>query len=181
MTPEMPIIWIISGPIQVGKTHFCNSFIKEAQAQGFTLAGVVCPPVFEEQNKTAINIEDLKTHKTRILATKRTTASEGLLTDHWAFNEEVLRWGNLVLAETEDCDILLIDELGPLEFNRGQGWQNGLLAIDKGKYRIALVVIRPALVETAINRWPNARLLELSDRLEPEEIKRLVDQLLSSL
>jgi nucleoside-triphosphatase len=180
MTPEKSNIWIITGPFQVGKTHFCNNLVKVAQARGFKIAGVVCPPVFEEQIKTAITIEDLKTHETKTLATKRTTGSEGLLTEHWAFDEEVLKWGNHVLAVTEDCDVLLIDELGPLEFNRGQGWQNGLQAIDKGEYKIALVVIRPALVETAIERWPNAKIIELSNRLEPEEIKTLIEEILSS-
>lgn len=158
-------IWIITGPFQVGKTHLCNNLIRQIQDQGLGLAGVICPPVFEEGFKTTINIENLKTNDRKTLAHKRTTETEGLLTEHWVFDEEVLQWGNRVLAETKGSDVLLIDELGPLEFTRGEGWQNGLLAIDGGEYKIAVVVIRPSLVETAIKRWPHAKVIDLSDRL----------------
>lgn len=180
MNAKEPNIWIITGPFQVGKTHLCNSLKRHAQIQGLNLAGVICPPVFEKELKTAITIENLKTNERKTLAYKRTTETEGLLTEHWVFNEEVLKWGNRVLAETKGSDVLLIDELGPLEFTRLEGWQNGLLAIDKGEYKIAVVVVRPSLVETAVNRWPYAKVIELSDRLEPEETQSLVEEILSS-
>ncbi|MDP3721505.1 MAG: nucleoside-triphosphatase [Anaerolineaceae bacterium] len=178
MSDDTSIIWIITGPFQVGKTHFCHNLVNEAQRRGYKLAGVICPPVFEEQNKTAITIEDLKSHQRKTLATKRTTETEGLLTEHWVFDEEVLLWGNRVLGETIGCDLLLIDELGPLEFNRGQGWLNGLQAIDNGEYKIAVVVIRPVLVETAQKRWPNAIVIDFQARLKLEETRHLVEQVL---
>ncbi|MRR32360.1 hypothetical protein EG834_18985, partial [bacterium] len=72
-------IWIITGPLQVGKTHFCLDLVKQAHDQGLKLAGVICPPVFDNQVKTAITIEDLSSHAQKILATKRTTETGGLL------------------------------------------------------------------------------------------------------
>lgn len=178
MTPNELKIWIITGPCQVGKTRFCSHLINQAQIQNLTIAGVICPPVFEEQQKTAITIEDLKTHDRKTLAIKRTTETEGLLTERWAFDEEVLTWGNQVLADTAGCDLLLVDELGPLEFNRGQGWQNGLHAIDKGEYQIAVVVIRPALVETAVKRWPQAQIVEIPSGLTDENMLLLIKNIL---
>lgn len=180
MTSNNSKIWIITGPFQVGKTHFCNSLLNQAQARGLKLAGVICPPIFEEQIKTAISIEDLTSHERKTLATKRTTETDGLLTEHWAFDEEVMTWGNSILAETSGCDLLLVDELGPLEFTRGLGWQNGLHAIDNGEYKAAVVVIRPALVETALKRWPNAILVEFQARLRTDEIDQIVETILAS-
>ncbi len=171
-------IWIITGPCQVGKTRFCSFLLQHAQSQGLQLAGVICPPVYAEQQKTGISIEDLKSHVRKTLAVKRTSETEGLMTERWVFDEEALTWGNQLLAETDGCDLLLVDELGPLEFTRGQGWQNGLLAIDKGEYRIAVVVIRPALVETAVKRWPHAQMAEIPPNLADEDMHLLIKKIL---
>jgi nucleoside-triphosphatase len=178
MTPKESKIWIITGPCQVGKTHFCNHLIKQAQTQGLALAGVICPPVIVEQEKTAISIEDLKSGERKILAKKRTTETEGLLTERWSFDEESMSWGNRVLAETRGCDLLLVDELGPLEFKRGEGWQNGLLAIDNGDYKIAVVVIRPVLVEIAMKRWPSAHVVEILPNLTDENMQQMINSIL---
>ncbi|MHB8088666.1 MAG: nucleoside-triphosphatase [Anaerolineaceae bacterium] len=181
MSIKESTIWIITGPFQVGKTYFCNNLINQARARGYKLAGMFCPPVFVNQVKTAITIEDLQTHERKTLATKRTTETRGLLTDHWVFDEEVMLWANQSLANANNCDILLIDELGPLEFNRGQGWQNGLLAIENGDYKIAVVIIRPVLVETALKRWPKAKVFELSARLTEVETSNQIEKILSEI
>ena len=43
------------------------------------------------------------------------------------------------------CDLLVIDEIGPLELEMGQGLTNALDALRQADYRLALVSIRPAL------------------------------------
>lgn len=178
MTVKESKLWIITGPCQVGKTHFCSCLIEQALAKGLKLAGVICPPVYEEQQKSAISIEDLKTNDQRLLAKKRTSETEGVFTERWVFDEVALTWGNQVLADTAGCDFLLVDELGPLEFNRGQGWQNGLKAIDQGDYKIGVVVIRPVLVETAVKRWPHAQVIEIPAGLELESMNALTSKIL---
>lgn len=178
MNSKESLLWIITGPFQVGKTRFCSFLIQQAQTQSLKLAGVICPPVYSDKEKTSITIENLKTHEHRTLAKMRTTEIQGLLTDHWVFDEEVMAWGNLVLADSEGCDLLLIDELGPLEFKRGQGWQNGLHAIENGKYKIAVVVIRPAFVETAVKRWPHAQVVEIPSSLTDENMQLLIKNIL---
>lgn len=178
MTAKDSKKWIITGPCQVGKTRFCSHLIQQAQSQDLQIAGLICPPVYIGQQKTTITIENLKTQQNRNLATARTSETQGLLTERWVFDEDVLAWGNQVLAETEGCDLLLVDELGPLEFNRGLGWQNGLHAIDKGEYQIAVVVIRPALVETAVKRWPQAQVVEIPSGLTDENMQQLITNIL---
>jgi nucleoside-triphosphatase len=178
MRQKVTRICIITGPLLAGKTHFCNWLIDQARAKGYILAGIICPPIFTDQQKTGISIEDIKTHHRKTLAIIRTNETKGILTDHWVFDEEVMAWGNQILANTEGCDLLLVDELGPLEFDRQQGWQNGLHAIDQGSYKIAVVVIRPALVDKAIERWPHAQVIEIAPELSLEKIKELVKRVL---
>jgi nucleoside-triphosphatase len=161
MTLHPGQIWIITGPREVGKTRFCANLIKKAREQNMIVEGMICPPEYSKKEKTSIGIENLKTGEKFILARVRSGETEGLLTDHWIFDPDVMEWGNQVLGEVQPCDLLVVDELGPLEFNRGEGWQNGLHLLDGRKFQIAVVVIRPELITVATTRWPNARVMEI--------------------
>jgi hypothetical protein len=59
------------------------------------------------------------------------------------------------------CDLLIVDELGPLEFDKGQGWLEGFRAVDSGRYRAALLTIRPSLLDRALQRWGKAEVIDL--------------------
>ena len=48
----------------------------------------------------------------------------------------------------------MIDELGPLEFRGEGGFLAGFQAIAAQQYRLALVVVRPELIDIARERWP---------------------------
>jgi hypothetical protein len=51
--------------------------------------------------------------------------------------------------------------VGPLELEEGYGYQEALRLLDEGRYRAALVVVRPALLALARVRWPQAQVLDL--------------------
>lgn len=106
------------------------------------------PARFANGRKMAIEVLDLRTGRHRMLAWRRSTTSPplGLHTDAWTFDEEALAWGHAVLQAATPCDLLVIDELGPLELVQGQGWMIGLDPLRAGRYRLALVVVRPALL-----------------------------------
>jgi nucleoside-triphosphatase THEP1 len=59
----------------------------------------------------------------------------------------VFEWGNEVLSRSLPCDLLIIDELGPLEVLGNRGWSNALSVLDAGDYAAALVVCRPGLLD----------------------------------
>ena len=40
-----------------------------------------------------------------------------------------------------------MDEIGPLEMDRGEGWTNALEVLRLGEYRLAVAVVRPSLVD----------------------------------
>lgn len=154
---------IISGGRGVGKTTFCRAAVKSAQHAGWRVAGVLSPAVFERGSKVAIAVEDLSSGERCMLARLPVAgvAEEGIRTPGWVFDEQALQWADEVLARAANCDLLVIDELGPLELERCQGWVHGLAALDAGKYRLALVVVRPELVEIARQRWRQAECIEL--------------------
>ena len=151
-------LWIISGARGAGKTSLCARLVEMARQAGWDRAGLLSPAVFEGGVKTGIAVTDLRGGETRTLA-RLTQPGEtaAVRTVQWAFDEQVLAWGDRVLAQSTPCDLLVVDELGPLEFQRGQGWLAGLAAVDSRAYRLGLLVLRPELLETAAIRWPDGQ------------------------
>ena len=117
---------------------------------------MLCPAIFENGGKTGIDLVDLQRGEKRRLGERYRGTDAGQRVGAWVFDPAVLAWGNLVLAHTPPTDILIIDELGSLEFEQGGGFQAGLDLLDAGRYQTAYVVIRPELLVTAIMRWPQA-------------------------
>ncbi len=179
MTESKSNIWLITGPREVGKTRFCSHLVAEAQIMDLNVSGLLCPPKYQDKQKLAIEIEDLSTGEHYTLAKARKAADEGLMTNRWVFNLEVMNWGNDVLQKAVPCDVLIVDELGPLEFKRGEGWQKGLAAIDSGQYKVAAVIVRPELISIALERWPHARVLEIPATLDDKTGAKLRNQVLS--
>ena len=175
---RMGEIILLTGEFQSGKTNLCLDLYKLAQETNIRVGGVISPAVFEGDKKIAIDALDLKSGIRNRLAELRTSQQSDLETQRWSFFSDVVTWGNKMLEAAVPCDLLLIDELGPLEFQRGKGWLAGFSAIESGDYSTALIVIRPSLVVEAARRWKVSRTIDL-DRttLDSSMIKELIDGL----
>jgi nucleoside-triphosphatase THEP1 len=157
-----PKIIVVTGEIGSGKTSLCLNLIDLAIELGYSLSGLVSPGVFQDGKKVAIDLLDLVSRDQRRLAVLREDDETGLITHRWSFDPETILWGNSVLEESPPSDLLVIDELGPLEFNRTKGLIASFDLIDQGAFQAALLVIRPSLVQHASRRWEIRRLLDLS-------------------
>lgn len=176
----MAALFFLTAPSGAGKTTFCASLADHACAAGWNVAGVLSPPVFENGEKVAILVRNLRTGETRPLAIAASRQGDMLtpydshLTPdasrptfydlplgHWLFSSASLAWGNACLASSLPADLFIVDELGPLELVRGEGWTNAFPALRSRKYRLALVVIRPSLLEKAQALFPDAEVLTL--------------------
>lgn len=152
---------ILTGERGSGKTMLCSMVAENARRAKWHVGGVLSPAVFEKGQKTAIDVIDLSSGRRGKLARPRQSGDEGILTSHWTFDVQALKWGNASLKEAVPCDLLVMDELGPLELLRGQGLTAGLEALDSGLFSLALVVVRPELLEIACKRWQHARVVIL--------------------
>ena len=152
-------ICLITGDSGVGKTTWCQRWLNLARAAGWQVAGLLSPPVLEQGQKVGIELVDLASGERRPLAQRRPSEIEAndLITKQWWFDTAVLDWGNHVLQQIGTVDLLIIDELGPLEFERGQGLQAAFNLVTAGNYRLAAVVVRPSLIAQAQQRWPEAQ------------------------
>ena len=153
---------LITGPSGSGKSAWCTQFIEKAHANGLEVGGVLSRPVFTQGRKVGIDLVDLQTGEDRRLANLRTAESKGLITKRWHYEPQTLTWANLVLHDLQPCDIVIIDELGPLEFSRDEGLQEGMRIVDDQRFPEMYVVIRPELLSQALQRWPWAEVLDVS-------------------
>jgi nucleoside-triphosphatase THEP1 len=140
---------LLCGPAGAGKSTVCARVVELARQAGLRVAGVISPPQIApgaEGQKTSIWVEDVLTGERRLLAVAAHLRQGLVQTKHWTFNAETLGWGSDVIARAVPCDLLVVDELGPLELERGEGWTVALEVLRGRAYQWALVVVRPELI-----------------------------------
>jgi nucleoside-triphosphatase len=165
MDMTAPRLWTLTGPRGVGKTTFCRLLAGYARTAGWDVAGLISPTIVEEGLKTGILAEDLRIKEQRPMASVSSHPPFDLQLGKWFFDCAALDWGNHVLENCLPCDLLIVDELGPLELLRGEGWTAALSVLRQPTYRLGLIVVRPELQETARARLPVAGTIFLDDPL----------------
>lgn len=155
---------ILTGPRGAGKTTFCLAFAAQARQLGLSVAGIACPALYEGGIKAGIDQVDLASGERRQLGWL-SVDGQASTTGCWWFDPHVLAWGNDIISALGEQDLIIFDEIGPLELERGGGYYQALHLLDESRYNRAIVVIRPKLVPDARSRWPAAQILEIE--LEP--------------
>jgi len=145
-----PPLWVLTGERGVGKTTHCRVLVEQARASGWDVAGLLSPGRFKDGVKTGILTQNLRTGESRpfaVLAIQSPLTTHHLPLGQWLFDPSVIAWGNQILQSRRPCDLFIIDELGPLEFFRGEGWINAFDALRQVPYRLGVVVIRPECID----------------------------------
>jgi len=138
---------LVTGERGVGKTHLCQQVVEQAGKIGYRCAGVLSRAVFDGEEKAAITLVDVATSAERTLAVADDTPGE-LRWGRYRFVPSTLEWGSDLLTGATPCDLLIVDELGPLELTLGQGLVAALGVLNEGAFSLALVVVRPELLDT---------------------------------
>ena len=157
-------IHLISGASGTGKTLWCTQLLHEAKSLGLDVKGLVSLPVFENGQKIGINLQDLESGSINPLGYKTDVNDDLVSIGQWKLDSTTLEWGNRILASIQSCQILIIDELGPLEFNENSGLFESFELLESGQYNIAFVVIRPGLIPKALSKWPSAEIHFIPER-----------------
>jgi len=154
---------LITGPRGSGKTTWCRELYQEALRCDIKPEGLISIPVFVENQKIGIDLQVLPMDECYPLATRRQNGAGYSLTKDWNFNPEIVQWGNRTLSQISHTRLLILDEIGPMEFHSQGGWQAAFPLVSRRDYHWAVVVIRPALLSQAQERWPWAEVLDVGD------------------
>jgi len=174
----MDRIVLLTGERGTGKTHLCQRVVEEARRRGFSCTGVLSPALFDGQEKVGISLVDVATGEERPLASAE-DASQGLQWGRYGFVPSSLTWGGALLTRATPCQLLVVDELGPLELELGQGLVKALDVLAQGGFSLALVVVRPALLNEVTARLKGRQPIILE--VTPSNRDQLPVQILSML
>ena len=145
-------IRIVTGERGSGKSTLCRRVAAAARHKGLVVAGIVTEDSGDDGTR---RVTDLRTGENRHFGVqaKHSLGYESSrppeadpLTPSWMYDEGVFGWGNNVLTRATPCDLLVIDELGPLEILGDRGWFTAFEVLRRRQFGGALVVCRPALV-----------------------------------
>ncbi len=150
---------ILTGGRGSGKSTACQTAAERATSLGFDCAGIASPARFVSRRRVGSDVVDVRTGERRPFATE-VLGVDGS-TGH-RFDERVGRWACEVLARACPCDLLLVDEIGPLELERGLGWTNAIEVLTTGPFAVAAATVRPRLVTKLLRV-----LLDCAPRGEP--------------
>ncbi len=163
-----------------GKTALILEFVDAYQNSDLTMAGVISPGIFEGSQKIAIELIHLPSRQGRMLAVLRDKQERETEFGDWSFIEGTFDWANQRLQAVSSCDLLILDELGPLELDFNQGLQAGLALLAKGEYQLGVLSLRPKCAAAIKERFPEIELLDL-DSLGFPVIKRTLFRIAESL
>jgi nucleoside-triphosphatase THEP1 len=161
-----PDIIVLSGPSGCGKSSSCLRVAGAARDCGLLVRGLVSPPHIVGGVKAGIDALDMSSDERHPLA--EPVAPGQQTARRWAFHRDTLAWGADVLRRATPCDLLMVDELGPLELLHGEGWFEACRLLQSGAYRWAIVVVRPSLVQRFLEAVPGRRVRVVTPPLPPD-------------
>ena len=160
-------IFIISGEAGSGKTRLITKLVSGIKQNGIKITGIISPARFEHGKKTGIFAEDIYSQERMLLAYYQPGWDPENPKREWKMDPEVLKWGESILLNSTPTRVLIIDELGYLEFEKDTGWTKAFDILEEGLYEVAIIAVRESLLPLAVQRWKTAKVIHLE---EPSQI-----------
>lgn len=157
----MTRIIVLTGDRGVGKTTVCSRTATLARGSGYTCGGILTV----SRAGDVRDLLDVRSKETRRLTLER-GKEPAVIQGRFRFNPETLEWGNSVLARAVPCELLVVDEIGPLEMQRERGLAGALGVLRGTDFALALVVVRPELLLQAQRRLPSSATTVLAVTVE---------------
>ena len=139
-----PAVALLVGPSGAGKTTCVQRCVAWAQARGVQVRGLVTPERRDARGRRVKWLQDVSTGEAHPLA-YAVAPGEQATVGRWRFVPQTVAWGQQVLRGITATDLFVMDELGPLELQRGVGLSAALDVLRRGLYRLAVVAVRPGL------------------------------------
>jgi nucleoside-triphosphatase len=164
MTAEKRIV-IISGEKNQGKSTFIKHIIDGFSAAGFSICGLYSPGIYVHEQKTGITVTDLTNGSRMQLADHEPGWDPDMPAREWRFNQDAIEWGDQVLGQCikKARDVLIVDEIGYLELEKGMGWKSIFPVLEKNNYIKAYLVVRNDLLGRALEIWQTAQIISINN------------------
>ena len=156
---------LVVGEPGSGKTSWCREYVDEQRKRGATVGGILCPAIEKKGQRVGTNALDLLTGQeipfARLSGHRSFKAGEKI-GDYTISRDGILfACGAIQRAVESSCDLVVIDEVGPLELS-GKGLMPAVeLALRAGVN--VLIVVRSSLKEALQKRFPEYEFVVVAD------------------
>jgi nucleoside-triphosphatase THEP1 len=145
-------IFIVTGAVGEGKTAWLVKLTGLLKERGISTGGILALRIMEEGKTTGYDITDIRTgERTPFL---RHTGDATMGVERFSMDEAGLKAGQraLDLSANRDMDVIVIDEVGPLEL-KGQGWSNRISRLLNESRAMIILAVRKNLTEEVIQKF----------------------------
>lgn len=156
-----PNLVLMTGERQVGKSTACRRAIALMRRAGLEVSGLLTTRAGPHD----LAVHELHTGLTYPLTLPFEKGKEQPLMNFRMDPDAMARSGG-ALAQGFPTDVIVIDELGPLELKRGQGWVEALGYLHDEEYDVGILVIRPELLWVGMQRLTRSVYTVVSVTLE---------------
>jgi len=168
---------VLTGNIGSGKSTVAGRLVALARKRGLRCDGLLCSArLGAGGKKIGIDGERIGTGERRGLAA-RDVSSDGLRCGVWLFEPGAMEWSLDALADaiSQHPDLLVVDELGPMELNEGKGLAPVIPELKSGKVPLVLVLVRAGLLPALLERLMGCEIRVY--RVTPENRMGLPDKI----
>lgn len=156
---------LVVGEPGSGKTSWCKEYIDRRRGSSFSVGGVLCPAAEKQGRRIGSNALDLLTGQEVAFARLSRYSSfkgEEKVGDY-AISIKGISFACAAIKEAVDsrCDLVVIDEIGPLEL-RGRGLMPAVELALASAVNL-LLVVRSSLKETLQRHFPQYEFLVVAD------------------
>ncbi len=147
---------LLTGERQVGKTTVCKRVTELTRGLGYDPAGVLTPVLLDEDGFPVARYALMVSDGGQQLLARADGDLGGPSTGRYSFDTDVLSWmvDRLRRAIAQGCDLLIVDEIGPLELKQGRGLAPILPDLSTERLPPLLLVVRPGLLGQLQERLP---------------------------
>ncbi len=150
------MIFILSAPVHSGKTTWLSQVVTELKKHNRLCKGILSYAVFDDDKRIGYDIENIETGKRQPFI-RRVGYDVGfddvdVYLGEYHFRSVVIEEVNRMLKEAVNADVVIIDEIGPLEL-QGRGFFPAISFFMSHQPLCLVMVVRDTIVSDVISRF----------------------------
>ena len=168
------MIFILTGPVDSGKTTFLKRVIAELKKQKIKMDGFLSEAIVKDQEKIGYDLVDLGDGKS-VPFIRKSGRQDWQRIGPYFFIPEGLSRAKQIILRSREAEILVVDEIGPLELS-GQGLWDVLEQVIFQRFQKYLFVLRKGILQDFLKMVGRIE-LKIFDIKEEDVLPRLLKEI----